>query len=608
MTSAGFIKGRQPLSARSAQTMSRDHDNSVVQAVKDAADIIEVVGEIVTLKKAGVNYKGLCPFHGEKTPSFTVNPSRRSFHCFGCGEGGDALSFVMRYQNISFWEALKQLAGRYHIPLPEKELSPHERESAGKRKAIHAINQRAAALYHELLFSKQGGPARDYLEKRHIPQEVISTFQLGYAPESWDFLLKAMVDVGEAGLNEAGLVVQRESGSGFYDRFRNRVLFPIMSHSGQHLGFGGRILDDRQQPKYLNSPETLVFTKGRTLFGLFQNKEAIRQSKRAVIVEGNFDLLSLVAAGVRDVVAPLGTALTQQHVRALKGYAQEAVLLFDGDQAGIKAAMRAVPLFLSEKMAARVVILPDAHDPDTFVNEFGAAGLESRLAAANSLPEFVVSHLVATHGLGLEGKGRIVEELRPLIKAIGDQDLQRSLFVSHFSQKLGLSAEQLLGAQISVLEESGRARIPPPAPCPAQISLTKAEEQLLSFLIIYPEYVDQFIEAGLLEVITQPAAINIVNAVRDLNANFPGCGAERLLDRLEGAERTFVSKQLISVPSLPETGPEAAEKIQWLRENRQKIRMRQLTARINEAQRQNDQELLLTLLMDKKKIDEARET
>jgi DNA primase len=581
------------------------NDESVVQAVKDAADIIEVVGEIVSLKKAGVNYKGLCPFHAEKTPSFTVNPARRSFHCFGCGEGGDALSFIMRYQSISFWEAIKQLAGRYHIALPEKELSPRERESASKRKAIFAINQRAAQMYHELLFAKEGACARSYLEKRRIPLAVINDFQLGYAPESWDFLLKAMADVGHDQLSEAGLVVQRESGAGFYDRFRQRVLFPIFSHSGQYLGFGGRILDD-QQPKYLNSPETLVFTKGKTLFGLFQNKEAIRRSHRALIVEGNFDLLSLVAAGVRDVVAPLGTALTPQHIRALKGYAQEAVLLFDGDQAGIKAAMRAVPLFLSEKVEARVVILPDGHDPDTYVTEFGAVGLEQRVAEAYSLPEFVVSHLVEKYGLGLEGKGRIVEELRPLIKAIDDQDLQRSLFVSHFSQKLGLTPEQLLGGVSTQITVNASHPTKPAAVSAghSKNSFSVVEEQLVSFLIIYPEYANQFVEAGLFDAVTQPAALNIVRLLQELHINYPGCGAERLLDRLEGPERVFVSSQLISVPFLPDTAREAAEKIHWLRENRQKIRMRELTARINEAQRQNDQELLHTLLIEKKRITE----
>ncbi|MDD5759165.1 MAG: DNA primase [Desulfobulbaceae bacterium] len=582
------------------------NDEGVVQAVKDAADILEVVGEIVSLKKAGVNYKGLCPFHGEKTPSFTVNPARRSFHCFGCGEGGDALSFIMRYQGIGFWEALKQLAGRYHISLPERELSPRERQTASKRKELFAINQQAALCYHQLLFAENGAVARNYLEKRRIPLAVINDFQLGFAPESWDFLLKAMADVGEEGLSEAGLVVQRESGKGYYDRFRNRVLFPIISHSGKYLGFGGRILDN-QEPKYLNSPETLVYTKGKTLFGLFQNKEAIRRSHRALIVEGNFDLLSLVAAGVRDVVAPLGTALTSQHIRALKGYAQEAVLLFDGDQAGIKAAMRAVPLFLSEKVAARVVILPDGHDPDTFVTEFGAAALEERLAAAYALPEFVVSHLVDKHGLDLEGKGRIVEELRPLIKAIDDQDLQRSLFVSHFSTKLGLSEEQLLGAVSPPLAVSAYQPVQTSATAAARhlkISYTMIEEQLLSFLIIYPEYVGQFVEEGLLEIITQPSAANIVKALQELHSKFPGCGAERLLDQLEGPERTFVSRQLISVPVLPDTEREAAEKIAWLRENRQKQRMRQLTARINEAQSKNDQELLFSLLLEKKKISE----
>lgn len=582
------------------------NDEGVVQAVKDAADILEVVGEIVSLKKAGVNYKGLCPFHGEKTPSFTVNPARRSFHCFGCGEGGDALSFIMRYQGIGFWEALKQLAGRYHISLPERELSPRERETANRRKELFAINQQAAQRYHELLFAKEGAVARHYLERRRIPLTVINDFQLGYAPDSWDFLLKSMADVGEEALSEAGLVVPRESGKGCYDRFRNRVLFPIISHSGKYLGFGGRILDD-QEPKYLNSPETLVYTKGKTLFGLFQNKEAIRRSHRALIVEGNFDLLSLVAAGIRDVVAPLGTALTAQHIRALKGYAQEAVLLFDGDQAGIKAAMRAVPLFLSEKVAARVVILPDGHDPDTFVVEFGAEALEERLAAASSLPEFVVSHLVNMHGLDLEGKGRIVEELRPLIKAIADQDLQRSLFVSHFSQKLGLSEEQLLGAVTPPLAVSAYQPVQTASIASAaktKISYSMIEEQLVSFLIIYPEYVEQFVEEGVFEIITQPSAANIVKALQELHKKHPGCGAEHLLDQLEGAERAFVSRQLISVPVLPDTAREAAEKIAWLRENRQKQRMRQLTARINEAQRKNDQELLFSLLLEKKKITE----
>lgn len=590
--------------------MSRGDNESAVQAVKEAADILEVVGEVVSLKKAGANYLGLCPFHGEKTPSFTVNSARGFFHCFGCGAGGDALSFVMRYQNLGFWDAVKQLAGRYHISLPEKDLSPREREAASKRKLIHDINERAAGIYHQLLCSDPGAEAaRNYLKKRRIPAGIVEKFQLGYAPESWDFLLKSMDDVGPDGLAEAGLAVARESGGGFYDRFRNRVLFPILGPSGQHLGFGGRTLGDDKQAKYLNSPETLVFNKGRTLFGLFQNKDAIRRSKRALIVEGNFDLISLVAAGIHDVVAPLGTALTRQHIHALRGYAQDAVLLFDGDQAGIRAAMRAVPLFLSEKVDARVVILPDGHDPDTFINEFGAEVLERNLAAASSLPEFVVGHLIASHGLSLEGKGRIIEELKPIIKAITDQDLQRSLFISHFSQKLGLSPEQLQNVLSgpTVVHDTGPVAKSAPVSSPASITLSKSEEQLLSFLIIYPEYVESFIEAGLFEALIHPAAISIAKSLADMHHDYPGSGAERLLDILEGEERGFVSRQLIQVPNLPDTELEAEEKIRWLRENRQKYRMRELTALINDAQLQNDHDLMLKLLLKKKEIGETRE-
>jgi len=591
--------------------MSKLDNESAVQAVKAAADILEVVGEVVSLKKAGSNYLGLCPFHGEKTPSFTVNPARGFFHCFGCGSGGDALAFVMRYQNLSFWEAIKQLAGRYRIPLPEKELSPRERESASKKKLLYDLNERAARVYHHLLLSDPGAEqARQYLKKRRIPAETVKAFQLGYAPESWDFLLKKMGDSNPELLVEAGLAVARESGGGFYDRFRNRVLFPIIGPSGQHLGFGGRTLgDDKQQAKYLNSPETQVFTKGRTLFGLFQSKDVIRRSKRALIVEGNFDLISLVAAGIKDVVAPLGTALTLQHIHALRGYAQQVVLLFDGDPAGIKAAIRAVPMFLSEKVEAKVVILPDGHDPDTFINTFGASALERSIAEASSLPEFVVGHLVTTHGLTLEGKGRIIEDLKPIIKAISDQDLQRSLFVAHFSQKLGLSPEQLQKAMAGPVATHGltamEEKIPPPVPIATPVSFSKTEEQLLSFLIVYPEYTNDFIEAGLFSALAQPAAVNIAKALAEIQQNCPGSGAERLLDTLAGSERAFVSQQLIQVPCLPDTALEAAEKILWLQENHRKERMRELTARINAAQQENDQELMLKLLVEKKLLTEG---
>lgn len=586
--------------------MSLLYGDDVVQDVKNAADIVEIIGESVSLKKTGINYKGLCPFHSEKTPSFTVNQARRSFHCFGCGEGGDVIAFIMRSFSLNFVDALKQLADRYHIPLPEKVLSQKEQESDNRRKKLYEINQKAVDLYHQyLLSSSDAAPARKYLNERRIPQEVVEAFKLGFAPNRWDFILKELgKEYSTDDIQDTGLIVAKKQ-DGFYDRFRNRVLFPIFSHNGKAIGFSGRELGD-QGPKYLNSPETPVFNKGRNLFGLYQTKDAIRESKRCLVVEGNFDLIALFSAGIREVVAPLGTALTNQHVKAIKGFAQEAILLFDGDQAGIKAAMRSVPLFLAEKMPARVTTLPDGYDPDTFIEKFGTKKLEEALSAANSLPEFVFDKLVDQHSLSLEGKGKILEELRPVIAAIPDHDLQRTLFISHFSQKLGLSPEQM---------NDGITPSPPPwhqDPPPAKVSqqklqLTKTEENLLSFLIIYPEFIDKFIEAGLHDALNNPSAQVIAQHIEELNNHKGRFGPERLLEITVGPERSFISKQLISVPDIDDYEKEAVEKITWLKENSNKIKMQSLTTSINEAQRRNDTELLMQLLDKKRQLSEKIE-
>nr|MBF0220817.1 DNA primase [Desulfobulbaceae bacterium] len=587
--------------------MSLLYGDEVVQDVKNAADIVEIIGESVSLKKTGINYKGLCPFHSEKTPSFTVNQVRRSFHCFGCGEGGDVIAFIMRSFNLNFVEALKQLADRYHISLPEKVLSQKEQESGNKRKILYEINQKAVDLFHTyLLTNSDAAPARKYLKERRIPPEVVEAFKLGFAPNRWDFILKQLGrEHNTEDLQEAGLIIPKKT-DGFYDRFRNRVLFPIFSHNGKAIGFSGRDLGD-QGPKYLNSPETPVFNKSRNLFGLYQTKDAIRETKRCLVVEGNFDLIALFAAGIKEVVAPLGTALTNQHVKAMKGFAQEAILLFDGDRAGIKAAMRSVPLFLAEKMPAKVTTLPYDYDPDTFIEKFGVEKLAEALKAADSLPEFVFDKLVDQHGLSLEGKGMILEELRPVIAAIPDHDLQRTLFIAHFSQKLGLSPEQMsvgITPNIPQWQQYEPAQAPVGHP---KLQLTKTEENLLSFLIIYPEFINKFIEAGLHDALNNPSAQVIAQHIEELNNHKVSYGPERLLELTVGPERSFISKQLTTVPDIDDYEKEAVEKINWLKENSTKIKMHSLTAAINEAQRRNDTELLMKLLDKKRQLSEKIE-
>jgi DNA primase len=589
-----------------------------VQRVKDAAQIIDIIGECVSLKRAGTNMKGLCPFHAEKTPSFIVNPARQSFHCFGCGEGGDVFSFMMKYYNLTFPETLKQLAQRYQITLPERKFSSEDRSKAEKRQRLFDANERAARMYHEYLLQQAGGSqAREYLQKREITQEVISAFKLGYAPAGWDFLsnkvAKSSIPLGEA--EEAGLLVRKERG-GFYDRFRDRIMCPIFELTGRIVGFGGRILSEGE-PKYLNTPETLIFDKSRILFGLFQNREAIRRVRKAVVVEGNFDLLALASFGVDNVVAPLGTALTQRQIRLLKGYADEVILLFDGDEAGIKAAMRAVPLFLAEQVAARVALLPAMHDPDTYVRAHGKEGLEKYLVSALPILEFAFEHLRAKHGMSMTGKAKILEELEPFIHASSSSPFQQSVLISEFSNKLGLDPDQVMqgfktaarkksldrGKGVNVVNAKGEA-------AQANMPLPRKQAQLLEFLIFYPRYLKRFIEAGIEDILVENRASTILNTLQKLAAENEMFGPEQLMENLpEGPERSYISRLLIASPFVRQHDQEqlpdnmAEEMLVWLVRYRFKKEIQQLSEEIRNAQQNEDQKLLEELLFRKAELN-----
>jgi DNA primase len=572
---------------------SRDE---TVQRLKEMADIVQIIGEHVQLRKSGVNHQGLCPFHSEKTPSFMVSPGRRSFHCFGCGEGGDVFTFLMLYHRFTFPEALKELAARYQMELPEVQISDRDREQLTKRQVLHEINEKAAALYHHhLLTSPQAEPARRYLRERGIPDEIIARFRLGFAPDRWDFLLKGLGrSFSPILLREAGLAVEKEQG-GYYDRFRKRILFPIHELTGKTVAFSGRALGDGQ-PKYLNSPETPIFSKSHNLFGLLQNREAIRQSGNCLIVEGNFDMLALVAHSVPNVVAPLGTALTIPQLRILKGYAEEAILLFDGDAAGLKAAMRVVPLFLSEQLAARVVTLPAGHDPDTYIREAGRDGLEKLILGAMPLSDFVFTRLADKFGLGLEGKGAIITELQPLLAAIPDQ-VRQSLFASHFAQKLGVPSEELLAAN---RRKSGAVITPKPGG--VIIDLPLKQKQLLEFLICYPEYLQEFLTIGVGKVLSSTAGRNILQKMQILAEN----GPEELLESLEaGPERAFVSRLLLAAPSYSDAEKleTAAEMRTWLEKKILKSRKEQLIHQMIQAFQEKNEQLCQKLQEQIREVD-----
>ena len=352
--------------------------DTAVEEVRDLSDIVDVVGDYVRLKKRGSNFVGLCPFHTEKTPSFNVNPGLGIFKCFGCGEGGDVFSFVSQVEGLSFPETVRLLADRVGVVLPEEDSPGNE---ASENESIYHALRFAARFFYKALSSEDASAAREILKQRGILPESVKTFGIGFAPDGWEQLMteasKAPIDVDI--LEKAGLVIGRKDGSGHYDRYRYRLIFPIFSHVGKVLGFGGRIIREEDEPKYINSPETTVYSKGRVLYGLYHAKNAIRSREEAILVEGYTDVISLYQAGVQHVVASSGTALTPDQVAALGRYAKTIVLLYDADKAGLRAALRGIDLILKSGLIPYAVRLPDGEDPDSYVRSNGGPAFEAYL-------------------------------------------------------------------------------------------------------------------------------------------------------------------------------------------------------------------------------------
>ena len=447
--------------------------------IKDAARIEEVVGQYVQLTQKGKNLLGLCPFHADTSPSFTVAPEKGIFHCFGCGAGGNVFSFLMQHQRLSFPEAVQELARRYGIPLTVKELGPEGSRETRKRTLAYEINQVAAGFYEATLKSAAGRPGREYLAKRELTAEVIKTFHLGYAPDEWDSLRRHLQSRGLSleVAQEAGLLAPR-SGGGFYDRFRNRIIFPICDRQSRVLAFGGRIIG-QGEPKYLNSPETQLYHKGRTLYGLPQAAEALRQTGVALVVEGYLDLISLQTHGIANVLATLGTALTREQVRLLKNLAPKVVLVYDGDAAGIKAMQRAFPLFAQESVPVRALALPPGQDPDDYARSRGVEIFKTAWEEAQPWFTFLLEGLISSHGLEVEGRVRILEELRPFFQAIADP-VEQDLWLKTAAQRLGVD-ERVLKQSLASFATITASRLSPRAA--VAISL---ERGLLRWVLGHP--------------------------------------------------------------------------------------------------------------------------
>ncbi len=515
-----------------------------VREVAERLSIVEVVSEYVQLRRSGGNYLGLCPFHGEKTPSFNVNPAREIFHCFGCGAGGNAFSFVMKMEGLSFPEAVKLLARKAGIEIEERQLTPAEIKSQDERQQFQRINELTAAYYRSTLQNGQDGEhARQYLAKRAVGDDISEAYRLGFAPDRRDGLVRHLRNNGvelEIAL-KLGLI--RKGDSGWYDLFRNRLIFPIRDPKGSVIAFAGRVLDS-SLPKYINSPESPIYHKSSVLYGLDMALPTVRAKNSIIIVEGYFDHLALYRAGIFNVVATCGTALTATHASQIKRHAEQVHMLFDGDSAGKKASIRSMELFLEQRMPAYVITLPPGDDPDSFLSSNPVEAFNDRLNKARPAFDYFVRSLLAeTAADSVDSKVRIIDEIVPRFRKISDP-VERDLYEKEICRLLGITAhsfrKRIGGMNLSAndTEMNSNKKIP---------HGNNSQETLLALVINYPEARDEAIRTGV-EILFSGDYLELAKLVIDTMAQPDNSLAfSHLPDKIENQEqKTILSRIMVS--------------------------------------------------------------
>ena len=520
-----------------------------LQELRDRVDLVAVVQRRVPLKKSGRDWKGLCPFHGEKTSSFYVVPDKKMFHCFGCGVSGDAIKFVMQMEGRSFRDAVEQLAGEAGVDLTPPD--PEEARRSARRAALGEVNEKACTFYERVLWEHpKGEVAREHLRKRGITEDTAKAWRLGYAPNLWDSLVKshALKGVDPALVEEAGLGVPRKKGSGLYDRFRGRLLIPIRE-SGRIVGFGGRLLEGQSEAKYLNSPDTPLYQKGQSLFALDRAREAIRREEVAVFVEGYFDAIGLHQAGVLTAIATCGTALTEKHLELVKkAGAKELVFVFDGDAAGLRAAQRASEIAAAQAVAARVLVPPGGEDPDETVLRVGIQGFRDLLAAAQPSLEFLLDRALGRlpKGAPVESRVRAVDAVRGIVQA-APSSLARDLYVEKVAEMVGAPPDSIRRAL------AGKAPLSPTKAAPARaaesakplpLSVLKAELVILAALVRNPTLAPELAHSGGVGDFVHPSLREAADAVCSghdaqtaIRAVEPDSLRQRVLDALAEMEQ-----------------------------------------------------------------------
>ena len=437
--------------------MAQFYSDDVIQEVGRSNDIVDVVSEYVKLKKSGNNLLGLCPFHREKTPSFTVSTDKQIFHCFGCGTGGNVFSFIMKIENLDFVETIKLLADRARIILPDGDFTGDEAKNHERKQKILKINVEAARFFYKSLMSPQGTAAQKYLQKRRITSETVKTFGLGFAQDSWNMLLEHLQSEGytQDEILASGLVVKNEKNT-YYDRFRNRLMFPIIDIRGNVIGFGGRVLDN-SLPKYLNSPETLVFNKSRNLYGLNFAKNS--GTKDLVVVEGYMDVISLHQNGIINTIASLGTALTEEHAKIIKKYCNEVVLAYDTDDAGQKATIRAIDVMNETGCRVKILTLSEGKDPDEYIRVKGPERFKKELQDSKNLIEYKIDLLKKKYDLSdIEQKIEFVNEMAKIFSKV-ENSVERDAYIQKMAIETGIALHAISAEINKLMHIAGKRKI-----------------------------------------------------------------------------------------------------------------------------------------------------
>ncbi len=575
-----------------------------IEEIRSKTDIVTLISGHTNLKKAGRNYLGLCPFHKEKTPSFTVSPDKQIFYCFGCGEGGNAVSFIMKINSMTFPEAIRHLASKAGVVIPEKPLTQMDREEIGIREQLVSANRSAATYFTKNLFSAAGKKAWEYLHQRGLKDDAVRAFRLGYAFDGWrylrDHLHKEKIPLKVA--EQAGLLIAKDDGS-FYDRFRGRLVFPIEDANGRSIAFGGRLIGEGE-PKYLNSPESPVYIKGRNLYGLSITKEEIRKKGFVIVVEGYFDLISLWNVGVTNVVATLGTALTQEHVDLIRRYTTHAAVVFDPDEAGRKALARSLALFLSGNVHMKAVVLPEGYDPDDFARTFGPEKFAELVDKAEPAVEYYIDTVLGARG-NLAHDRDLLKDTVTFIAQIQNV-VEKNLFVKRIAERIGVD-EDVLKKEVSKAATSGRG---PEASvrtvrADRDIHLDTVELSLIQMILSYPAKIEALEKTNVLSYFATERLKSLGEEIKGLYMTEGMIDAASIVDQLtEHSLKKRLLSQMVDegireIATLEREFTDTVIKIKkkWYKEKR-----RLLGLQLRQAQERKDSALCDELLQATTKL------